>query len=101
MIAISLIGWIPVVGWLFSLVVGPAAWFLYFIALGVVIDQKTTVGEALRRVVDYCRKEPLPVWIYAFLSFLLAGTGALIFGFGAVLTAPFGVAAMVVAEPRE
>jgi MFS family permease len=97
MIVITLIGWVPVIGWLFSLAVGPAASILYIIAIGLVVIEKKTVQEALRQAIDCCKAEPLLVWLYAFISGILAGLGGLLFGIGAVFTMPFGVAALVVA----
>lgn len=97
MIIISLIGWIPVIGWIFCLAAGPVALLLYFIAIGLVVIEKKTVQGALKQAIHCFSGEPLIIWLYTLISFILAGIGGLFFGMGAILTVPFGVAAMIVA----
>jgi hypothetical protein len=97
MLVNMIIGWIPFIGWIFSLIIGPAVSILYFIAIGLVVKEKKTVQDALQQAINYCSGEPLLIWVYALVVSILAGIGVVIFGVGAIFTMPFGVAAMAVA----
>jgi hypothetical protein len=97
MISIVLIGWIPVIGWIFCLAAGPLVSLLYFIAIGRVVIEKKTVRVALEQAIHCFSLDPLRIWLYALITLILAGIGGLLFGMGTILTAPFGVAAMSVA----
>ncbi len=88
---------IPAVGWIVNLIAGPALGLLYWLTIGFVVDQKMKPLEALRRSIDCCAAEPLPLWLYALLTGILGGIGAVVLGIGVILTLPFGIVGLTLA----
>ena len=99
MVVLFIVGLIPLIGWLVMLAIGPALSLLYFLAAGQIVIEKKPVIEAIQQAINHCTKtkEPLLIWVFVFVSSLLAGIGGILFGFGAILTMPFGTAAMGIA----
>jgi MFS family permease len=99
--AAALVTWIiaaiPAVGWIVNLIAGPALGLLYWLSIGFVVDQKRGPLEALRRSIDGCAAELLPLWVYALLVGILGGIGAVILGIGVILTMPLGIVGLTLA----
>jgi len=87
---------IPVLGLIVNLLVGPGLGLVYFLAIGFIVDRRMEPAEALKRSLDYFLAAPAPLWIYSLVTGIMAGIGAIIFIIGVFLTAPFGAAAMTI-----
>lgn len=88
---ISIIGSIPMIGWIFSLVVNPALFLITSMALAFVVDQNSSPVEALTKSVKSFITNPTIVWLYSLVIGVLSSIGALLFYFPVVFTAPIGV----------
>ena len=85
---VGIIGSIPLIGWLFTLAVGPALSLLAGLALAFVVEQELKPLDAIKRSVGICLTEPLMIWLYSLVIGILGSLGALFFFFPIILTAP-------------
>ena len=88
---ISIIGAIPIVGWVFSLAVSPALFLVSLMAIAFVVDENLNLREAINKSVKSFLTDPPMVWIYSLILGILSSLGAFLFIVPVVLTAPLGV----------
>ncbi|MGE5604252.1 MAG: hypothetical protein ACM3YE_01000 [Bacteroidota bacterium] len=92
----NIIGTIPVIGWIISLIITPALSILYFLTIGFIVDQKMQPLDAIKRSIDCFAAEPVQLWLYSMVMMILSGIGSIILIVGAILTMPLGMMGMAI-----
>jgi uncharacterized membrane protein len=87
---------IPAIGWLLVLVLGPAGYGIYALAIGLVVDRKTDPLSALRLGLDCLGRQLLPLWLFGLVISILSWLGAALCFIPVILTMPVGAAGMAV-----
>lgn len=90
----SIIGAIPVIGWIIKLAVSPALFIVYFLAIGFIVDQKMRPVDAIKRSIDCFAAEPAQLWLYSLVMVILVGIGSIILIVGVIITMPLGMMGM-------
>lgn len=96
-LVVSVIERIPVLGLLFGLLIGPILGILYFLTLGLVMQEDLPPLTAIYHSLAWLYRKPLSIWLYSLLVSFLAGLGAFACFIPVILTMPFGTAGMAVA----
>ena len=96
-LVVSVIERIPLLGFLFGILVGPLLGTLYFLTLGLVIKDDLPPLTAFHQSLAWLHRKPLSIWLYSLLVSFLAGLGAFACFIPVILTMPFGTAGMAVA----
>ncbi|MGE5528924.1 MAG: hypothetical protein ACM3X6_07265 [Patescibacteria group bacterium] len=104
---VSVIGGIPVLGYLLTAVFGlasPALVFVFGLALAAVVDKGTNPLDALRQAVGHFLKEPLMCWLYGLIFCIVAGIGlglgfAIAAGLGGLFWLLYIILALLLAVP--
>lgn len=99
--AVSLVIWVissvPFVGWIIQLVAGPAMMLVYFLTISLVVDQKMQPMAAVRKSINLFAADLVLLWVYALVTGIIGGIGAIVFGIGMIFTLPFGIVALTLA----
>jgi MFS family permease len=82
----SVIGFIPLIGFLFQLAVGPALFLIFMLAIALVVEKDLKPLDALKQGLNYFLTNPLMNWLYSLVIGILAGVGGIA---GAILGAIF------------
>ena len=86
-VAVCIVGWIPFIGQLIALVVGPIMmWALVFVTY-----QKLTAIDAIKKVVEHTKNGEFTMpLLFALIANLISMLGALACGIGVFFTLPIG-----------
>ena len=83
-LVLMVIGWIPVLGFLINLAVGPAFGIIFFLAIGFIATKEMQPLDAAKQALACFMTNPLMIWLYVLVLSLIAGVAAflpsLIFG---------------------
>lgn len=96
-LVVTVIQRIPLLGFLFGILVIPLLGMLYFMTLGLVVKEDLPPLTACYQSLVWLQRKPLSIWLYSLLVSFLAGLGAFACFIPVILTIPFGTAGMAVA----
>lgn len=96
MLITAALGSIPVIGFLFQIIAGPAVGILFILAIGLIVERDLEPRAALEQALRCFMTNPLMIWLYSFVIGLLSGIGALLFVIPVILTMPFGAIGMAI-----
>lgn len=85
-IVMMIIGFIPVLGILCQIAVGPALFVIFIIAMALLVEKNLQPLDALKQGLNYFLTNPLMIWLYSLIICILAGLGAVL---GSILGAIF------------
>ena len=75
---LMVIGWIPLLGFLINLAVGPAFWIIFFLAIGFITTKEMQPLDAAKQAFACFMTNPLMIWLYVLVLGLIAGVAAFI-----------------------
>jgi len=85
---IGIIGGIPFIGWLLTLIITPALSLITGLSITFTVEQKLPALAAIKRSVEVCLTEPKTIYLYSLVIGLLGSLGAFLFFYPVILTAP-------------
>lgn len=93
-----IIACIPIIGWLFWIVAGPAIGLIFYSAIAFIVDKGMEQPiEALKKGYACFMVNPGINWVCSFIISVLGGIGAIAYGVGVLLTMPVAVVGMTIA----
>jgi uncharacterized membrane protein len=86
-----LVGWVPIIGQLLSLVIVYAAQAFLMFGLYLIVDKQMTFWPASRASIETVKADFWPFFGLAAIASIIGSVGALAFGIGIVLTIPIQI----------
>ncbi|HOJ77540.1 MAG TPA: hypothetical protein PLZ08_06545 [Bacillota bacterium] len=97
LIVVGILNFIPLIGQLICLAVGPVIGIVLTFSLILVIEQNIKPMDAIKQSIEYVKTNPVNLWLYALVMGIISGIGTIACGIGVYLTLPIGTIGLALA----